>query len=296
MEIDLLDGDFYADGPYDAYRWLRENAPVYWDAANELWGISRYDDIIDVEKRKDVFVSSDKTKGGYRPNIPADDSIIGLDDPMHHKRRNLVGRRFSPRAVRMWGDDIRSKVTTLLDAVEGKGGTSEVVMDLAAPLPAMMIGKLLGFGEDRWADLQSWSERTIMLGGGPRYFNEDGMQAATGIRRGGGRAVRHKRNRPADDILTAYTTAEVDGCPMTEDHAIADSLLLLDGGAETTRTVIARTLVNLIDHPEQWKKLKAGASLEVAVEEFIRYVTPDSQHVSRRGRIDRDRRQDHWGG
>ena len=274
MEIDLLDGDFYANGPYDAYRWLRENAPVYWDAANELWGISRYDDIIDVEKRKDVFVSSDKTKGGYRPNIPADDSIIGLDDPMHHKRRNLVGRRFSPRAVRLWEDDIRSKVTALLDAVEGKGGTSEVVMDLAAPLPAMMIGKLLGFGEDRWIDLQSWSERTIMLGGGPRYFSEDGMQAAMDFAVAAAEQFAIKRTCPADDILTAYTTAEVDGRPMTEDHAIADSLLLLDGGAETTRTVIARTLVNLIDHPDQWKKLKAGANLETAVEEFIRYVTP----------------------
>ncbi|MGO9856721.1 MAG: cytochrome P450 [Acidimicrobiales bacterium] len=274
MEIDLLDGDFYANGPYGGYRWLRENAPVYWDAANELWGISRYDDIIDVEKRKDVFVSSDKTKGGYRPNIPADDSIIGLDDPMHHKRRNLVGRRFSPRAVRLWGDDIRSKVTTLLDAVEGKGGTSEVVMDLAAPLPAMMIGKLLGFGEERWTDLQSWSERTIMLGGGPRYFSEDGMRAAMEFAVAAAEQFAAKRTCPADDILTAYTTAEVDGCPMTEDHAIADSLLLLDGGAETTRTVIARTLVNLIDHPDQWKKLRAGTNLEIAVEEFIRYVTP----------------------
>ena len=274
MEIDLLDGDFYANGPYHGYRWLRDNAPVYWDAVNELWGISRYDDIIDVEKRKDVFVSSDKTKGGYRPNIPADDSIIGLDDPMHHKRRNLVGRRFSPRAVRLWGDDIRSKVTALLDAVERKGGASEVVMDLAAPLPAMMIGKLLGFGEERWTDLQSWSERTIMLGGGPRYFSEDGMQAATEFAVAAAEQFAAKRACPADDILTAYTTAEVDGCPMTEDHAIADSLLLLDGGAETTRTVIARTLVNLIDHPDQWRKLKAGADLEIAVEEFIRYVTP----------------------
>ena len=274
MEIDLLDGEFYATGPYDAYAWLREQAPVYWDATNELWGISRYDDIIDVEKRKDVFVSSDKTKGGYRPNIPADDSIIGLDDPMHHKRRNLVGRRFSPRAVRLWGDDIRLKVTALLDAVEANGGTSEVVMDLAAPLPAMMIGKLLGFGEDRWTDLQSWSERTIALGGGPRYFNEDGMQAAMDFAVAAAEQFSIKRTRPADDILTVYTTAEVDGCPMTEEHAIADSLLLLDGGAETTRTVIARTLVNLIDHPDQWEKLKTGADLEIAVEEFIRYVTP----------------------
>ena len=122
MQIDLLDGDFYANGPYEQYAWLRENAPLYWDETNELWGVSRYDDIIEIEKRKDVFINSDQEKGGYRPNLPADESIIGLDDPMHHKRRNLVSRRFTPKAVTAWQDDIRSKVTALLDGVEAKGG------------------------------------------------------------------------------------------------------------------------------------------------------------------------------
>ena len=78
---------------------LREHAPLYWDGTNELWGVSRYDDIVEIEKRKDVFVNSDTTKGGYRPNIPADPAIIGLDDPLHVKRRNLVSRRFTPKAV-----------------------------------------------------------------------------------------------------------------------------------------------------------------------------------------------------
>ena len=78
---------------------MRDHAPVYWDAINELWGVSRYDDIVDIERRKDVFISSDQTKGGYRPNIPADPAMIGLDDPLHHQRRNLVSRRFTPRAV-----------------------------------------------------------------------------------------------------------------------------------------------------------------------------------------------------
>jgi cholest-4-en-3-one 26-monooxygenase len=272
--IDLLDGDFYAGGPYETYAWMRANAPLYWDQVNELWGVSRYDDIIEIEKRKDVFINSDKTKGGYRPNIPADEAIIGLDDPMHHKRRNLVSRRFTPKAVSVWQDDIRAKVTSLLDAVEARGGEAEVIADLAAPLPAMMIGKLLGFGEERWPELQSWSERTIALGGGPRYFNEDGMLAAMEFAQAAADQFAEKRKCPMDDILTLYTTAEIDGEPMTEAHAIADSLLLLDGGAETTRTVIARTLLNLLEHPGEWEKLKAGADLTVAVEEFIRYVTP----------------------
>jgi cholest-4-en-3-one 26-monooxygenase len=272
--IDLLDGDFYANGPYETYAWLRQNAPVYWDATNELWGISRYDDIVDIEKRKDVFINSDQEKGGYRPNLPADEAIIGLDDPIHHKRRNLVSRRFTPKAVSQWQDDIRAKVTALLDGAQAKGGEVEVIEDLAAPLPAMMIGKLLGFGEERWPELQSWSERTIALGGGPRYMNEDGIVAAMEFAQAASEQFEAKRACPADDILTLYTTAEVDGCPMTEAHAIADSLLLLDGGAETTRTVIARTLLNLVAHPDQWQELKDGADLTVATEEFIRYVTP----------------------
>ena len=119
MEIDLLDGNFYVDDPYSAYAWMRANAPVYWDETNELWGISRYDDIVHIEKRKDLFINSDPEKGGYRPNIPADPAIIGLDDPLHQRRRNLVARRFTPRAVASWEDHIRSVVTHLLDDAIG---------------------------------------------------------------------------------------------------------------------------------------------------------------------------------
>ena len=115
LAIDLLAPELYAGDPYPTYAWMRANEPVYWDEANELWGISRYDDIVEIEKRKDVFISSDKEKGGYRPNLPADPAIIGLDDPMHHKRRNLVSRRFTPRAASAWEDDIRGKVNRLID-------------------------------------------------------------------------------------------------------------------------------------------------------------------------------------
>src|SRR5579859_6612170 len=122
-QIDLLDGDWYANGPYEDYAWMRKNAPLYWDPTNELWGVSRHADIVEIEKRKDRFINSDQNKGGYRPNIPADPAIIGLDDPLHATRRNLVSRRFTPRAVTAWEPVIRAKVTSLLDAVEGKGGS-----------------------------------------------------------------------------------------------------------------------------------------------------------------------------
>lgn len=272
--IDLLDGSFYAAGPYETYSWLRRHSPLYWDADNELWGVSRYDDVVEIERRKDVFVNSDTEKGGYRPNIPADPAIIGLDDPLHLKRRNLVSRRFTPKSVSAWEGDVRGKVTALLDGVERAGGHAEIVGDLAAPLPAMMIGKLIGFEEDVWPLLQSWSERTIALGGGPRYHQEDGMLAAMEFAESAAALYDTKGACPVGDIMSLWTRATVDEQPVTKDLVISDCLLLLDGGAETTRTVIARTLLNLVSHPSEWEKLRRGANLRVAVEEFIRFVTP----------------------
>jgi cytochrome P450 family 142 subfamily A polypeptide 1 len=273
-KIDLLDGAFYVDDPYGNYAWMREHAPAYWDGTNELWGMSRYDDIVEIEKRKDVFISSDQQKGGYRPNIPADDSIIGLDDPLHSKRRNVVSRRFTPRAVGAWTDDIRGKVNRLIDAVEANGGAAELIDDLAAPLPAMMIGKLLGFPEDAWRDLKRYSEETIQLGGGPRYMDQRGVDAAIEFGMRSVALFEEKKRCPMDDVMTIWTTATIDGEPISVEAVGSDCLLLLDGGAETTRTVIARTVCNLVEHPDQWAALKAGADLDVATEEFIRFVTP----------------------
>jgi cytochrome P450 family 142 subfamily A polypeptide 1 len=274
LAIDLLAPELYGGDPYPTYAWMRANEPVYWDEVNELWGISRYDDIVAIEKDKATFINSDTEKGGYRPNLPADPAIIGLDDPLHHKRRNLVSRRFTPRAAAAWEGDIRAKVTRLLDAVQAKGGQGEIVEELAAPLPAMMIGRLLGFDEDEWPKLKHWSETTIAMGGGPRYFNEVGMTSAMEFAQACADLFAAKKDAPGDDVLSHYTTAEIDGCPMDEATVIADSLLLLDGGAETTRTVIARTILNLLTNPEEEAKLRAGADMTVAVEEFIRYVTP----------------------
>jgi len=274
--FDLLDGDWYVNDPYPDYAWLREHAPAYWDETNELWGISRYDDIVEIEKRKDLFVNSDTKKGGYRPNIPADPSIIGLDDPRHHERRNLVSRRFTPRAVTRWEDHVRAAVTELVDGALEKGDI-DVVDDLAAPLPARMIGRLLGFPDDAWPQLMDWSERTIHLGGGPRYHDEDGIAAAMEFAAACAELYEEKRGCPADDVMSQYVEVEQRGLKHQAfgvAEVISDSLLLLDGGAETTRTVIARTILALVEHPDQWQALKDGADLECAVEEFIRWVTP----------------------
>lgn len=275
-EFDLLEGDWYVSDPYPDYAWLREHAPAYWDATNELWGISRYDDIVEIEKRKDVFVNSDREKGGYRPNIPADPSIIGLDDPLHAERRNLISRRFTPRAVTRWEDHVQTAVDELIDGALAKGRI-DLVEDLAAPLPAKMIGFLLGFPDEAWPQLKEWSATTIALGGGPRYHDEEGIAAAFEFAGACSHLYDAKKAAPADDVMSVWLEAEARGLKHQDfglDQIISDCLLVLDGGAETTRTVIARAVLTLIERPDQWQALKDGADLDVAVEEMIRWVSP----------------------
>jgi cytochrome P450 family 142 subfamily A polypeptide 1 len=271
--VDLLDGDFYVSDPYPTYAWMREHAPVYWDATNELWGISRYDDILEIEKAKDVFISSDRNKGGYRPNMPADPALIGTDDPLHTERRKLIARRFIPKAVTAWEAHVRAAVTQLLDAVTERG-EAEIVYELAAPLPAMMIGDLLGFPRELWPELMDWSERTIAGGGGPKYVNEDVMSAAGDFFAACSALYDERRGCPVDDVMSVWTQAEVGGVPLDKGTVLSDCLLVLDGGAETTRTVIARTLLELAARPDQWELMRNGADTTVATEEFIRWVTP----------------------
>ena len=271
--LDLLEGDSYVNGAYERYAWFREHEPVAWDETNELWGIFRHADVVEVETHDQVFISSDTAKGGYRPNIPADPAIIGLDNPLHAQRRKLVSKRFTPRAVTSREERVREVVVDLIDSALAKGAV-DVVADLAAPLPARMIGWLLGFPDDAWPDLRDWSERTIMLGGGPRYMNDDGLAAFTEFMGAAAELYDERQRCPADDTMTTWTTAEIDGVPLGKREVLADCLLLLDGGAETTRTVLARSILELAARPDQWQLLRDGADIATATEEFIRWVSP----------------------
>jgi cytochrome P450 family 142 subfamily A polypeptide 1 len=150
----------------------------------------------------------------------------------------------------------------------------DVVDDLAGPLPAMMIGLLLGFPDEMWPKLKHWSETTIVLGGGPRYLAEHGIAAAMEFAGACAELYEEKRRCPADDVMTLWTRSQIPGHEFGLPEIISDCLLLLDGGAETTRTVIARTLLELFARPDQLEQLRAGADLTIAVEEFVRYVTP----------------------
>ena len=147
-QLNVLDPVLYAGDPYPAYQWLRDEAPVYWDPVNEIWAVSRHRDVLAIERDPARYSSA----RGSRPLIEMTASMINRDDPRHQQQRKLVSRRFSPRAVRQHEDRIRSLARGLIAAAAEKG-TVDVVEDLAAPLPAMVIGELLGFDPALWAQV-----------------------------------------------------------------------------------------------------------------------------------------------
>src|SRR5438270_6634198 len=112
--INVLDPRFYVE-PWEAYQWLRDEAPVYWDPVQRVWAISRYADIRDIEKDTDRYSSAD----GSRPHVDQrqDLSMINLDDPAHQEQRRIVSRRFTPRAIRGHEAHVRDVVTSILDEV-----------------------------------------------------------------------------------------------------------------------------------------------------------------------------------
>ena len=276
-QINLLDGSFYAADPYPTYRWLRENAPLYRDEDRKIWGVSRYRDIVAIEKNAHLYSSAQ----GSRPRIPGDTSMINRDDPRHNTQRRLISPRFTPRAVSKHEHLIRSHVTELIDAMLERG-SADVVTDLAAPLPAMMINQLLGFPHEMWPKSLWWSEATMLAGG---QHGPDGTMNF-GATEGGPEAVAEfaqevmalaalRRSDPQDDLISVWCHAKVDGEPMTDADILSEALLVLDGGAETTRSVIATTALDLIRHDDQRRLLAQDPSrMKVAVEEFIRWVTP----------------------
>lgn len=268
--IDLLDGALYAGDPSATYAWLRAHAPAYYDPGNDLWGISRHADIRGIELDPAVWTSAE----GYRPQLPSDPSMIGMDDPEHARRRRLVRRRFAPRGVAAYEPRVRAEVTELLDAALDAGSV-DAVAALAAPLPAQMIGWLLGFDDERWPELVHWSQTTIASGGGPRYVTAESVAARTEFGEAVLELAARRSAHPRDDLISTWTQARAEGVLHDEEHLVHEALLLLDGGAETTRTVIATGLDALIRHREQWEMLRRHPEwVGQAVEEFLRWTTP----------------------
>jgi cholest-4-en-3-one 26-monooxygenase len=269
--IRLTDGAFYGRDPHPHLQWMREHAPVYWDAAGEVWGITRHADVVALSKDPQTWRSA----GGIRPDQPPMPYMIDMDDPDHRKRRALVNKGFTPRRVQEREARVREICVELLERARARG-RFDFVHDVAAWLPLIVIGDMLGVDPADHPRLLAWSEAMIL---GTGATSPERMMAAAqafddyvAYQR---RVLADRRAQPRDDLVSILVHAEVDGERLDDDELLMETLLILIGGDETTRHVLSGGMHQLLLHPEQRAALaRDPAGIPTAVEEMLRWVSP----------------------
>jgi cytochrome P450 family 142 subfamily A polypeptide 1 len=272
-EIRLLDGAWYQREPLEHYRWMRERAPVYWDPQGQIWGVNLHEDVMAVSRQPELFSSAAGSRPEPGGNVP---SMINMDDPEHKRRRNLVNRGFSPRRLQEHEVRIRAIVTGLIDAVAARG-RCEFVREIAAPLPMIVIGDMLGVRPEDRGRLLRWSDEMLRSSGSDAPEDrEAAMRAAGEYAQYLREVIRDRRSRPPqDDLVSILVHAEIDGERLDDEALLHESLLILVGGDETTRHVITQGMEALIRHPDERRKLlRDPSAIPGAVEEMLRWVSP----------------------
>lgn len=271
-DISLLDGDFWAREPYAELAWIRENDPVYWDEPGGVWAVSLYEDVMAVSRDPKTFCSS----GGIRPDAPNFPFMINLDDPVHRVRRNLVNKGFTVRRVREREGRIRQVSADLLDKARAMG-RFDFVMDVAAWLPLIVIGDMLGVEPEHYDDLLRWSDDMVRGTGttDPEVFARS-EEAFSGFLEQAYATLYDRRAKPPQkDLLSILAHAEIDGEKLDDADIVSEALLILIGGDETTRHVLSGGMCELLARPDDWRWLTENPSgISTAVEEMLRWVTP----------------------
>jgi cytochrome P450 len=274
----LLDAASYAGGPpYEAFRALRSEAPVYWHAhaaSGGFWAITRHADVVAVSRDSGLFSSALK---GYMPAMGSDRlgvaqarrMLLGMDPPEHTRLRGLVNKGFTPRRVARLEPRIRELCRQIVDAVLPRGAC-DFVAEIAGELPSYLIAELVGIPREDGRKLYALTEAMHSADDAPAAQRAVAEMFAysAGIRAA-------KRARPGSDLASVLLGAEIAGEKLSDLEFDLFFLLLINAGGDTTRNLVASGTQALMDHPEQLAALrKDRALLPAAIEEMLRFTTP----------------------
>jgi cytochrome P450 family 142 subfamily A polypeptide 1 len=271
LTADIMSGEFYADDPHAAWSWMRRHEPVYHDEANDVWGITRYQDIRICSTDPEIFSNA----SGSRPRYPSP-MMIDTDPPTHTRRRKLVSAGFTPRRVAELREHIARICDEVLDDVCERGGC-DLVHNVAAQLPLIVIADLLGAAPEDRPDLLRWTDEMLLSQGSSDAASVERATQAFVEYQAYILPIIEQRRGTGDtgDLIGILANADIDGDRLSDDELIFDTLLLLVGGDETTRHVLSGGMLALLQHPEQLAALQADADkMPGAVEEMLRWVSP----------------------
>lgn len=274
FELDALDPTLYVRGvAHDVFAWMREHDPVHRDEKNNLWVITKYEDVSFVERHPELFCSEKgvRPKGGGADSL----SIVSMDDPEHVRQRRMVSRGFTPSRINGLMQHIRELARDLVDKVASRG-ECDFVIDIARPLPLIVIAEMLGLPVEDRERLAHWSDTMMAAEGAepdePRtqLAGEAWGEYVTYL----DALLEDRRARPRDDLISVLLSS-ADADELSGEEVLSFLVLLLVAGNETTRNALSGGMLALTTFPEQRERLVADMSkVNSATEEILRYVSP----------------------
>lgn len=282
--VDLSDPRVYEHGvPHDFFTHLRREHPVYWQPEQPpgkgFWAVTRHADVVAVSRDTETFSSY----AGTTLMADMDDDIvhkqrmmmINMDAPDHTRQRRLVMRGFTPRMIAKLDGYVRGVCTEIVDGLAGREEV-DFVHDVAAQLPLAVIAELLGAPHEDREKIYDWSNRMIGFDDPElQQPGSDGEQAAIEMFSYANELGARRRRQPRDDIVTKLVQPDENGDVLSELEFDMFFVLLAVAGNETTRNATAGGMLAFLEHPDQWRRLRADRSLlPSAVEEILRWVAP----------------------
>jgi cytochrome P450 len=283
----LLDPEILAN-PYPLYHALRERAPVHWDPYLHAWVVTGYENALTVL----LHFSADRTPSpqaleeyGLSQLSPIaavmTKQLLFMDPPGHTRLRTLAAQAFSVSRVERLAGQIQTVLDDLLDNLAGRE-TIDIISDLAEPLPAIVTAALLGVDMADHPKLKTWSASFAEVLGNFQHNPDRALRVLNSLEEMTAYfrdAIRNHGGR--DGLIRDLASARVNGEQLTEDEVVANIIVTMVGGQETTTNLIGNGLLTLMRNPHQMTALRADPGmLPTAVEELLRYEPP-SQHTAR---------------
>jgi cytochrome P450 len=247
---------------------LAPGRAAYYDEQRQAWQVFRYYEVQRVLSDYTIFSSNRGRLDTTANTIPTSASMLELDPPRHNHLRALVAQAFTPKAVAELEPAITNLAHQLLDAVIEQG-EMDAVKDFAAPLPLLVINKLLGVPKEDQPQVRQWCMAYT------QSTTPAAWQARSDLQTYFTALQEQRRKLPQDDLVSALLAAQIDGQYLTESEIAGFCLLLIIAGNETTKNLIGNALLRFDEYPVAMEQIRAEPTLLLgAIEEVIRYLTP----------------------
>lgn len=285
---DLFTTDVIQD-PYSYFGHVRETDPVHWNENYDLWLVTRYDDLVWLTRHPELFSSEVFKRDPKGPYPAIDESDLGLyqyvrdffsewfiqnDRPRHADMRKVLHGYFNPKAMELWRPMVIEVIQDLLDEAEEKG-SMDVMADFATPLPLLVIAQMLGMPNQDRRFIRELAEKLLFIGRGEVDRMKPLTEGIQELQEYLAPIVAERIANPGDDLLSVLASGETTGV-YSRDEVVANAILLLLAGHETTINLICNGTLAFVEHPDQWELFKQdpAALMKSATEECLRYDAP----------------------